>query len=338
MKTKILGIETSCDDTAAAVVADGREILANVISSQNAFHKKYGGVVPEIASRKHLELICYVVQEAMDQSKVSIPEVDAVAVTTKPGLVGSLLIGVSFAKALAFCYDLPLIGINHIEAHIYSNFIEHPEIDFPHICLTVSGGHTLLVYVQEKWRVELLGGTQDDAAGEAYDKVAQYLNLGFPGGPIIDRLAQNGDERRIEFPKPLWKSGDYNFSFSGLKTAVRYFVSKSLQNKDLPPIEDIVASFQRAAVEVLVEKAISAALGKRVSTITLTGGVAANSKLRQVMIERAKEYEIKVYYPSPILCTDNAAMIAGLAYHKFIAGQRDGLDLNASAGGELLKF
>ncbi|MFQ6040571.1 MAG: tRNA (adenosine(37)-N6)-threonylcarbamoyltransferase complex transferase subunit TsaD [Candidatus Poribacteria bacterium] len=330
----ILGIDTSCDDTAVAVVADGVEILSNIISSQTDFHRKYGGIVPEIASRKHIELITCVIDEALSVADVTFNDLGAVAVTNRPGLVGSLLVGLAAAKAMAYCYNLPLLGIHHIEGHIYANFLEHDDIPFPHVCLTVSGGHTLLVYVKEGWQYELLGGTQDDAAGEAYDKVSQYLGLGFPGGPIIDKLAQTGTNI-VDFPRPMLNSGDYNFSFSGLKTAVRYFVVKNRETGSPPAVEDIVASFQQAVVDVLVKKTMLAAESKNVPAITLTGGVAANSELRQAMAEAGEQRNIKVYFPSRVLCTDNAAMIAGIGYHKYQAGELAGLDLNAMASAVL---
>jgi len=331
----ILGIDTSCDETSAAVVADGKQILSNIISSQVDFHKRYGGVVPEIASRKHIELITYVIDEALRKADVALSDLSAIAVTNRPGLIGALLVGLSVAKSIAYCHDLPLLGIHHTEGHIYANFLEHDDIPFPHVCLTVSGGHTLLVYVMEGFQYELLGGTKDDAAGEAYDKVAQYLNLGFPGGPIIDRLAREGRGDTVGFPRALRKSGDYNFSFSGLKTSVRYFVTRRKDTGELPPLEDLAASFQEAIVDILVEKTLHAAQEKNVRAITLTGGVAANSRLRQAMSEAGEQAGIKVYFPSLILCTDNAAMIAGIAHHKYQAGERAGLDLNATASAVL---
>lgn len=335
LEMKILGIDTSCDDTSAAIVEDGRKILSNVISSQFDLHEKYGGIVPEIASRKHIELINYVIDQAMKVAKVTFDDLDAIAVTNRPGLIGALLIGVSSAKALAFCHDLPLIGVNHVEGHIYANFMEHDDLTFPHVCLTVSGGHTLLAIVHENWTYELIGTTIDDAAGEAFDKVAQYLGLGFPGGKIIDQLAEIGDDSAIDFPRPLLDRKNHDFSFSGLKTSVRYFVEKRKISGDLPPIEDIAASFQKAAVDVLVKKTIRAAkeIGSR--SINLTGGVAANNRLRRDMKSAAEEIGAKVFYPQIRLCTDNAAMIAGIGFQKFSQGQRDELDLNASANSDL---
>ena len=332
----ILGIDTSCDETAAAVVVDGREIRSNIISSQIDLHEKYGGIVPELASRRHVESINYIIDQAVSEAGVSFETLEAIAVTNRPGLIGALLVGVAAAKSLAYCHNLPLLGINHIEGHIYANFMVHDELTFPHVCLTVSGGHTLLVEVRQGWTYEILGGTRDDAAGEAYDKVAQYLGLGFPGGRVIDELAQKGNSTAINFPRPMLNRDNYQFSFSGLKTAVRYFVEKEKAAGTLPPIEDIAASFQAAVVEVLVQKTIRAARMKNAAAITLTGGVAANRQLRQSMSEAAAELGISVYYPPIQLCTDNGAMIAGIAYHKYQEGLRDKLDLNASASGSIV--
>ena len=333
----ILGIDTSCDETAAAVVVDGREILSNIISSQIDLHRKYGGIVPELASRRHVESINYIVDQALLESGTGFDDLGAIAVTNRPGLIGALLVGVAAAKSLAYAHDLPLLGINHIEGHIYANFMVHEELPFPHVCLTVSGGHTLLVEVEAGWRYEILGGTLDDAAGEAYDKVAQYLGLGFPGGKVIDDLAKQGDPAAIEFPRPMLGSGDYQFSFSGIKTAVRYYVEKAKSSGTMSPIEDIAASFQAAVVDVLVRKTIRAAKEKGAKAITLTGGVAANSQLRTSVSEAADSLDAKVYYPPINLCTDNGAMIAGIAYHQYQTGQRDALDLNASAAGSIVE-
>ena len=325
----ILGIDTSCDETAAAVVADGKYIRSNIVASQVDLHQKYGGIVPELASRKHVESINYIIDQALTVAGISFDDIGAIAVTNRPGLIGALLVGLSAAKSLAYCYNLPLMGINHIEGHVYANFMAHDDLPFPNICLTVAGGHTLLIEVHEGRKYNLLGTTQDDAAGEAYDKVAQYLGLGFPGGRIIDELAKKGKQTAIGFPRPLLNSGNYQFSFSGLKTAVRYFVDKP--GAQLPPVEDIAASFQSAVVDVLVQKAIRAAREKNAKAITLTGGVAANSQLRHTMRESGEEIGVEVYYPPIQLCTDNAAMIAGLGYHKYREGLSDGLNLNAFA-------
>ena len=348
---KILGIDTSCDETAAAVVADGREVLSNVVASQVEAHQEYGGVVPELASRKHIEAINYIVSRALAEADVTFKDLEAIAVTNRPGLIGALLVGVAAAKSLAYCHNLPLLGINHIEGHIYANYMVHDTLTFPHICLTVSGGHTQLVEVHEGWQYEVLGGTQDDAAGEVYDKVAKYLGLGFPGGKVIDDLAQKGDPSAIKFPRPMRNSGDYQFSFSGIKTSVRYFVEKARRadilvegengnakdtNPDMITVEDIAASFQAAVVDVLVYKSLHAAKATNAKAITLTGGVAANSQLRASLKTAATEIGAEVYYPPMNLCTDNGAMIAGIAYQKYQQGLRDRLSLNAAANGSIV--
>ena len=348
---KILGIDTSCDETAAAVVADGREVLSNVVASQVEVHQEYGGVVPELASRKHIEAINYIVSRALAEADVTFKDLEAIAVTNRPGLIGALLVGVAAAKSLAYCHNLPLLGINHIEGHIYANYMVHDTLTFPHICLTVSGGHTQLVEVHEGWQYRVLGGTQDDAAGEVYDKVAKYLGLGFPGGKVIDDLAQKGDPSAIKFPRPMRNSGDYQFSFSGIKTSVRYFVEKARRanilvegenrnakdtKPDIVTVEDIAASFQAAVVDVLVYKSLHAAKTTSAKAITLTGGVAANSQLRASLKTAATEIGAEVYYPPMNLCTDNGAMIAGIAYQKYQQGLRDGLSLNAAANGSIV--
>ncbi len=347
---KILGIDTSCDETAAAVVADGRAVLSNVVASQVEVHQEYGGIVPELASRKHIEAINYIVSRALAEADVTFKDLEAIAVTNRPGLIGALLVGVAAAKSLAYCHNLPLLGINHIEGHIYANFMVHDHLAFPHICLTVSGGHTLLIEVHEGWQYRVLGSTQDDAAGEVYDKVAKYLGLGFPGGKVIDDLAQKGDPTAIKFPRPLRSSGDYQFSFSGIKTSVRYFVEKARRagvlvedgqadvmdmSPDKVTVEDIAASFQAAVVDVLVYKSVRAAKSTGASAITLTGGVAANSQLRASLKTAAAEIGAEVYYPPMSLCTDNGAMIAGIAYQKYQQGMRNGLALNAAANGSI---
>lgn len=348
---RILGIDTSCDETAAAVVADGREVLSNVVASQVEAHQEYGGVVPELASRKHIEAINYIVSRALTEADLTFKDLEAIAVTNRPGLIGALLVGVAAAKSLAYCHNLPLLGINHIEGHIYANYMVHDTLTFPHICLTVSGGHTQLVEVHEGWQYKVLGGTQDDAAGEVYDKVAKYLGLGFPGGKVIDDLAQKGDPSAIKFPRPMRNSGDYQFSFSGIKTSVRYFVEKARRagilmegengdaketNPDMVTLEDIAASFQAAVVDVLVYKSLHAAKATGTKAITLTGGVAANSQLRASLKAAATEIGAEVYYPPMSLCTDNGAMIAGIAYEKYQQGLRDGLSLNAAANGSIV--
>jgi N6-L-threonylcarbamoyladenine synthase len=327
----ILGIETSCDDTSAAVVADGRTVLSNIVSSQNEFHARYGGIVPEIASRKHVELILYIIQDAMDSAGVMYQEIDAIAVTNRPGLVGSLLVGLSAAKSIAYCYQKPLIGVNHMLGHVYANVLEHPELEFPHITLTVSGGHTLIMHITSPTCYEILGHTMDDAVGEAYDKIAKFLGLGFPGGPVIDKMAKQGNPEAIAFPSPLMYSQDLNFSFSGLKTAVIRYVAEQQNAGAEIDYADVVASFQHAAIKVLVKKVLQATEDKHVSTITLSGGVAANSALRNELIAQAQKKGCHVYYPRPVMCTDNGAMIAGVAYHLYREGVRDSLDLGVSA-------
>ncbi len=348
---KILGIDTSCDETAAAVVANGREVISNVVASQIEVHQEYGGIVPELASRKHIEAINYIVQRSLAEAGIAFKDLEAIAVTNRPGLIGALLVGVAAAKSLAYCHNLPLLGINHIEGHIYANFMVHDSLPFPHICLTVSGGHTLLVEVHEGWQYKVLGSTQDDAAGEVYDKVAKYLGLGFPGGKIIDDLAQKGNPTAIKFPRPMRDSGDYQFSFSGIKTSVRYFLEKAERagvlveseredtngtNPDMITIEDVAASFQAAVVDILVYKSLHAAKSTGARAITLTGGVAANSQLRTSLKAAAAEIGAEVYYPPMSLCTDNGAMIAGIAYQKYQQGLRDGLSLNATANGSIV--
>ena len=348
---KILGIDTSCDETAAAVVADGKNVLSNIVASQVETHQEYGGIVPELASRKHIEAINFIVSRALTEARATFKDLKAIAVTNRPGLIGALLVGVAAAKSLAYSHDLPLLGINHIEGHIYANYMVHDSLTFPHICLTVSGGHTLLVEVHEGWRYKVLGGTQDDAAGEVYDKVAKYLGLGFPGGKVIDELAQKGNPSAIKFPRPMRNTGDYQFSFSGIKTSVRYYVEKARRagilvenggdetthaNPDTVTVEDIAASFQAAVVDVLTYKSIQAAEATGAKAITLTGGVAANSQLRASLKTAASEIGAELYYPPMNLCTDNGAMIAGIAYQKYQQGLRDGLSLNAAANGSIV--
>ena len=323
----ILGIDTSCDETSAAVVADGRDILSNVVSSQIEIHERFGGIVPELASRKHTEVITRIVDRSLTEAGVALRDLDAVAVTNRPGLIGALLVGVEAAKAIAFTQGIPLIPVHHVEGHIYANSMAH-DVPFPHLCLTVSGGHTLLVYVREGWEYELLGTTLDDAAGEAFDKVAKLLGLGFPGGPIIDRLARENTEEPVEFPVPMSRSDSYDFSFSGLKTAVRYYIEKC---DGEPPVGRIAAGFQRAAVTSLVRKTSRAARARDVRAVTLTGGVAANRLLRQTIEEMGVELGLATFYPPFDLCTDNGAMIAGVAHHVWDKGVVADLSLSAEA-------
>ncbi|MEW5766401.1 MAG: tRNA (adenosine(37)-N6)-threonylcarbamoyltransferase complex transferase subunit TsaD [bacterium] len=324
----ILGIETSCDETAAAVVADGKEILSDCISSQIDIHQEFGGVVPELASRHHLEAINSIIELALSQAGLDFDQLDAVAVTYGPGLLGSLLVGIATAKAISFTQQIPLIGINHLEGHLYAPHLEHPDIEFPAVGLIVSGGHTELIYITGHGRYELLGQTRDDAAGEAFDKVAKVMGLPYPGGPIINKLADQGDPKAISLPRTIFKDEHpFDFSFSGLKTAVIYHLKKAPETEP----KDMAASFQRVAVSVLVKNTIKAARFKEVKTIILAGGVAANTALRESMAREVSQGGMKVYFPSPSLCTDNAAMIAGVAYYKYIQGKFASLDLNAVA-------
>ncbi len=327
----VLAIETSCDDTCAAVILDGRKILSNVVSSQVSVHQKYGGVVPELASRKHIESIVPIVTEALAAAKVTLKEIDGIAVTQGPGLVGSLLVGLSFAKSLSFATKLPLVGVNHIEGHLSAIFLEgNPP--FPFVGLVVSGGHTSLFRVDGFGKYKRLGQTRDDAAGEAFDKVAKLLGLGYPGGPIIDDLSKKGNPKAIRFPRPSLGKGSLDFSFSGLKTAVVNYVKAHPEPVEAYPevlIRDLVSSFQEAAVEVLVRKTLQAASHENVRRIVLSGGVAANRRLRGRMKEEAREKKLKLYIPSPPFCTDNAAMIGVVGYEYLKRGIRSTLSLNA---------
>jgi len=325
----ILAIETSCDETAAAVVKNGREVLSNIIFSQIELHKIYGGVVPEIASRKHIEKINYVIEAALSEAKVTLDDITAIGVTYGPGLVGALLVGVAEAKAISFARNIPLVGVHHIEGHISANYIEHKELEPPFLCLVVSGGHTHLVLVKDYGVYEIIGKTRDDAAGEAFDKVARALGLGYPGGPKIDKLSGEGNKHAVEFPRAQIEGAPYDFSFSGLKSAVL----NHLNSYEMKHVEvnraDIAASFQEAVIDVLVSKTISAALEHDIDKVALAGGVAANSSLRSAMADACRSNNLRFYYPSPVLCTDNAAMIGAAAYYEYIKGVRSGLDLNA---------
>ncbi|MBU3840900.1 MAG: tRNA (adenosine(37)-N6)-threonylcarbamoyltransferase complex transferase subunit TsaD [Candidatus Ruminococcus intestinipullorum] len=323
----ILAIESSCDETAAAVVRNGREVRSNVISSQIDLHKLYGGVVPEIASRKHIEKINQVIEQALEEAETTLDDIDAIAVTYGPGLVGALLVGVAEAKAIAFAKQLPLIGVHHIEGHISANYIEHPSLKPPFLCLVVSGGHTHLVRVKEYGKYEIIGRTRDDAAGEAYDKVARAIGLGYPGGPKIDRISKEGNSDAIVFPKPHMEN--YDFSFSGLKSAVLNYINGCKMKGESFAPEDVAASFQKAVVEVLVEKSMKAVEEYGVKQFAIAGGVASNTTLRKAMEEACKVRGIEFFYPSPIYCTDNAAMIGVAGYYEYLAGTRHGLDLNA---------
>ncbi len=329
MDKLILGIESSCDETAAAVVKGGREVLSNVINTQIDLHKKYGGVVPEIASRKHIENIDAVVEEALTSAGVTIEDIDAVAVTYGPGLVGALLVGVSFAKAYAYAAKKPLIPVHHIKGHIMANFIAHKNLKPPFVCLVASGGHSHIVLVEDYTSFKILGRTRDDAAGEAFDKIARVLGLGYPGGPLIDKLAKEGNPEAIKFPRVRIDKDSLDFSFSGVKTSVINYLHKAEQQGVEINKADVAASFQDAVCDALVEHTIEAAKKTDSKIITIAGGVAANSALREKMTATAKKCGIEVLFPPPVLCTDNAAMIACAGYYSFLEGKTAELDLNA---------
>ncbi|MFA9397068.1 MAG: tRNA (adenosine(37)-N6)-threonylcarbamoyltransferase complex transferase subunit TsaD [Clostridiaceae bacterium] len=326
---KILAIESSCDETAAAVIEDGRKVLSNVIASQIDIHEKFGGVVPEIASRKHIEAIAVVVKEALEQSNTEFKDIDAVGVTYGPGLVGALLVGLQYAKALAYSLSIPLIGVNHIEGHISANFLEYKELEPPFVCLVVSGGHTNVVYMKDYGDFEVLGRTRDDAAGEAYDKVARAIGLGYPGGPKIDKIAKQGNKDAIKFPRTNFHDESLDFSFSGVKSSVLNYINSAKMKNEEIIVPDIAASFQNAVVDVLVNNAFEGCKRKGVDQIVVAGGVASNSCLRETMIKEGKKRGVKVLFPSPILCTDNAAMIGSAAYFEYKMGRISDLSLNA---------
>lgn len=331
-----LAIETSCDETSCAVVKNGREVLSNIISSQVDIHRKYGGVVPEVASRKHIENINLIIQQALDEAHITFNDIDIVGVTRGPGLVGALLVGISSAKAIAYALDKPLVGVNHIEGHICANYIEHKDLEPPFTCLVVSGGHTYLVYVKDYTEYEMVGRTRDDAAGEAFDKVARTLGLSYPGGPEIDRLSKIGNPNAIQFPRVYLENNSYDFSFSGLKTAVLNYLNQARQKGEEIAVEDVAASFQQAVIEVLVDKSIRLAKERKTDKIVLAGGVAANQGLRELLIKRGQEENIEIFYPSIKLCTDNAAMIGSAAYFNFINNKVSDLDLSVAPNLELI--
>lgn len=327
--TLILAIESSCDETAASVVKNGRCVLSNIISSQIAIHTLYGGVVPEIASRKHIEKINQVVEAALKEADVTLDDIDAIGVTYGPGLVGALLVGVAEAKAIAYAKKKPLIGVHHIEGHVSANYIEHPDLEPPFLCEIISGGHTHLVIVKDYGSFEILGRTRDDAAGEAFDKVARAIGLGYPGGPKIDKLAKEGNPHAIDFPRAHMEDAPYDFSFSGVKSAVLNHLNKCRMTGE-PIVEaDIAASFQQAVVDVLVDNAIRAAKDYHMDRLAIAGGVASNGALRAAMEAACEKEGIRFYRPSPIFCTDNAAMIGVAAYYEYQKGTRHGWDLNA---------
>lgn len=327
--TLILAIESSCDETAASVVKNGRCVLSNIISSQIAIHTLYGGVVPEIASRKHIEKINQVVEAALKEADVTLDDIDAIGVTYGPGLVGALLVGVAEAKAIAHAKKKPLVGVHHIEGHVSANYIEHPDLEPPFLCEIISGGHTHLVIVKDYGSFEILGRTRDDAAGEAFDKVARAIGLGYPGGPKIDKLAKEGNPHAIDFPRAHMEDAPYDFSFSGVKSAVLNHLNKCRMTGE-PIVEaDIAASFQQAVVDVLVDNAIRAAKDYHMDRLAIAGGVASNGALRAAMEAACEKEGIRFYRPSPIFCTDNAAMIGVAAYYEYQKGTRHGWDLNA---------
>lgn len=325
----ILAIESSCDETAASVVRNGREVLSNVISSQIALHTQFGGVVPEIASRKHIEKINQVITQALDDAKVTLNDITAIGVTYGPGLVGALLVGVAEAKAIAYAADKPLVGVHHIEGHVSANYIEHPDLEPPFVCLIVSGGHTHLMIVKDYGEFEIIGRTRDDAAGEAFDKVARAVGLGYPGGPKVDKAAKEGNPHAIEFPRAKVEGSPYDFSFSGLKSAVLNHINRAKMTGEEIHVPDLVASFQNAVVEALVSRAVLAAKEYGYDKLAIAGGVASNSALRAAMQEACDKNGLRFYHPSPIFCTDNAAMIGAAAYYEYLKGTRHGWDLNA---------
>lgn len=326
---RILAIESSCDETAAAVVVNGRDVRSNVISSQIDLHTLYGGVVPEIASRKHIEKINQVIEEALSEAKMTLDDIDAIAVTYGPGLVGALLVGVAEAKAISFARNIPLIGVHHIEGHISANYIENKELEPPFLCLVVSGGHTHLVKVADYGQYEILGRTRDDAAGEAFDKVARAIGLGYPGGPKIEKAAHEGNPDAIAFPRAKVADGVYDFSFSGLKSAVLNYLNGCKMKEITINEADVAASFQKAVTDVLVEHAMNAIDEYKMDKFAIAGGVASNGTLRKALEEACAKKNVQFYHPSPILCTDNAAMIGAAGYYDYLAGKRAGWDLNA---------
>lgn len=319
---KVLAVESSCDETSVAVVEDGRKVFSNVIASQIDTHKKFGGVVPEIASRQHVEAINTVLKEGLDEAVIDLKDIDIIAATKGPGLIGALLVGLSAGKTLALATNKPFVGVNHIVGHVCANYISFEELEPPFIGLIISGGHTYLIEVKDYVDFTLHGRTVDDAVGEAFDKVARSMGIGYPGGPIVDKLAKDGKET-IDFPRVMIKEDNYNFSFSGLKTAVLNYLNSTKLRGEKIIIEDVCKSFQEAVVDVLLEKSFRLAREKNMDKIVLCGGVSANSRIREAFEEKGEEENIKIYYPELKLCTDNAAMIASAAYYEYIAGKVD---------------
>ena len=328
----VLSIESSCDETAAAVIKNGREVLSNVIYSQISLHTQYGGVVPELASRKHIEKINPVIRQALEEAGKTLDDMDAIGVTYGPGLVGALLVGVAEAKAIAYAKKKPLIGVHHIEGHVCANLIEHPDLEPPFLCLIVSGGHTHLAMMKDYGDFEILGRTRDDAAGEAFDKVARAIGLGYPGGPKIEKAAKEGNPHAIEFPRGKIDGSPYDFSFSGMKSAVLNYLNHEQMMGHEVNRNDVAAGFQQAVIDVLVERAVGAAKALGQNKLVLAGGVASNGTLRAAMAEACERAGIAFYHPSPIYCTDNAAMIGVAAYYHYMKGERSGWDLNAVPG------
>jgi N6-L-threonylcarbamoyladenine synthase len=328
----ILGIETSCDETAVAVVEDGQRILSNLVASQSDVHSRFGGVVPELASRQHVVALSPLLHRALEESGLRFSDLDGVAVTIGPGLVGALLVGMASAKSVSLATGAPFVGVNHLEGHVFANFLEHGPPEPPYVCLVVSGGHTLLAHMTDLHRFQVMGQTVDDAAGEAFDKVARFLGLGFPGGPELDRVARAGNPDAVRFPRAMLFSGDFDFSLSGLKTAVIYHVRKERDaGRDLN-VADLAASFQEAIVDVQVEKTIAAARAKGVDRVLLGGGVVANTRLRERMQAAADQVGLELRYPSPALCTDNGAMIAGAGFYRLSRGEITPLEVGADPG------
>ena len=322
----ILALETSCDDTSVSVVKNGNEVLSNIVWNQNKTHEKFGGIVPELGARRHLKVINYVIEEAILKSGIQKDQISAIAVNNQKGLIRSLVVGVAAAKSLAYILEVPLISVHHIEGHIYSNILSTSKIKFPHLCLTVSGGHNLLVLVNNHFDYQIIGNTLDDACGEVFDKVARYLGLGFPGGPIIDKLSKDGDSRKYKFSRPMLDQDNFNFSFSGLKTEITRFIEKNNTNPDLK-ISDVAASFQQAVVETLIGKSIKAVKKYNLKQISVVGGVSANSKLREEFQKYADKLNLEVYFPELGFTTDNAAMIGAAAYYKFLNQDFESLEL-----------